>query len=89
MAIGNHEFEYGVDILAWEKNRAAFPVLGANMFYAGTDHPFSQAHTIIERNGVRIGVIGIMGQDAATAIIPSYIAPLDVLKPGRRGSAIG
>jgi len=30
MAIGNHEFEYGAEILAWQKNRALFPVLGAN-----------------------------------------------------------
>ena len=81
MAIGNHEFEYGVEILEWQKNRAPFPVLGANLFYKGTDHPYSQAHTIIERDGIRIGVIGIMGQDAATAIIPSYIAPLDVREP--------
>ena len=78
MAIGNHEFEYGVDIFSWVKNRAPFPVLGANMFYKGTNHPFAQAHTIIERNGVRIGVVGIMGRDAVSAIIPSYIAPLDV-----------
>jgi 5'-nucleotidase/UDP-sugar diphosphatase len=81
MAIGNHEFEYGSEIFAWEKNRAPFPVLGANLFYKGTDHPFAQPHAVIERNGVRIGVIGIMGQDAATAIIPSFIAPLDVRDP--------
>ena len=81
MGIGNHEFEYGTEIFAWEKNRAPFPVLGANLFYKGTKNPFAQAHAIIEKNGVRIGVIGIMGQDAATAIIPSYIAPLDVLPP--------
>lgn len=81
MAIGNHEFEYGHKIFEWEKNRAPFPVLGANFFYKDTQHPYAQAHTIIERNGIRIGVIGIMGQDAATAIIPSYIAPLDVLDP--------
>lgn len=81
MAIGNHEFEYGHKIFEWEKNRAPFPVLGANFFYRDTEHPFAQAHTIIERDGIRIGVIGIMGQDAATAIIPSYIAPLDVLDP--------
>ncbi len=81
MAIGNHEFEYGADIFAWEKNRAPFPVLGANMFYRGTRHPFAQPHAILERNGIRIGVIGIMGQDAATAIIPSFIAPLDVTEP--------
>ncbi len=81
MAIGNHEFEFSVDSFQWEKNRAPFPVLGANFFWAGTDHPYAQAHTIIERNGIRIGVIGIMGQDARTAIIPSYIAPLDVTDP--------
>ena len=81
MAIGNHEFEYGHEILAWAKNRAPFPVLGANFFYKDTDHPFAQAHAIIERGGIRIGVIGIMGQDAVTAIIPSFIAPLDVRDP--------
>jgi len=81
MAIGNHEFEYGHEIFAWQKNRAPFPVLGANFFYKGTDHPYAQAHTVIERNGIRIGVIGIMGQDAVSAIIPSFIAPLDVTVP--------
>lgn len=81
MAIGNHEFEYGEQILAWEKNRVPFPVLGANLFYAGTQQPFAQPHAVIERNGVRIGVIGVMGQDAATAIIPSYIDDLDVEAP--------
>ncbi len=81
MAIGNHEFEYGHKIFEWEKNRAPFPVLGANFFYKDTDHPYAQAHTVLERGGIRIGVVGIMGQDAATAIIPSYIAPLDVTEP--------
>ncbi len=81
MAIGNHEFEYGHEIFSWQKNRAPFPVLGANFFYKDTDHPYAQAHAIIERNGVRIGVIGIMGQDAVSAIIPSFIAPLDVTVP--------
>lgn len=81
MAIGNHEFEYGHEIFEWEKNRAPFPVLGANFFYKDTNHPYAQAHAIIERNGVRIGVIGIMGQDAVSAIIPSYIEPLDVTVP--------
>ncbi|MEL6528492.1 MAG: bifunctional UDP-sugar hydrolase/5'-nucleotidase [Pseudomonadota bacterium] len=81
MAIGNHEFEYGEQVLQWEKNRVPFPVLGANLFYKDTDHPFAQPHAIIERDGVRIGVIGIMGQDAATAIIPSFIDDLDVIEP--------
>ncbi len=78
LGIGNHEFEYGVEVFGWQKNRAPFPVLSANMFYKGTDHPFAQTHTIIERDGVRIGVVAIMGRDAVSAIIPAFIEPLDV-----------
>ncbi len=82
MGIGNHEFDYGEEILLWQKNRAAFPVLGANLFFKGTDHPFAQRHTIIERNGIRIGVIGLLGQDAAsTAILRDHIDELDVTDP--------
>ncbi|MGI9203375.1 MAG: bifunctional metallophosphatase/5'-nucleotidase [Woeseiaceae bacterium] len=82
MGIGNHEFDYGEEILSWQKNRASFPVLGANLFFKDTDDPFAQAHTIIERDGIRIGVIGILGQDAAsTAIARDHIDELDVTDP--------
>ncbi len=79
MAIGNHEFDYGEASFEWQKNRAPFPVLGANIFYKGTNHPFSQRHTVIERGGVRIGVVGLLGQDAATtAVAPEHSDELDV-----------
>ena len=81
MAVGNHEFEYGWQVFARQKNRAPFPVLASNLFYKGTDHPYAQPYAIIERNGVRIGVIGVLGQDAATALIPSNIAGVDVRDP--------
>ena len=81
IAIGNHEFEYGWQTLAEQKNRVSFPVLGANLFYKDTNHPFAQPWVILEREGIRIGVIGVMGQDAATALIPSNIAGLTVLPP--------
>jgi len=82
MAIGNHEFDYGADILLWQKNRVAFPVLSANMFFKDTNHPFAQLHTIIERNGIRIGVIGTVGQDAATtAVMPGSTDGLDITDP--------
>ena len=82
MAIGNHEFDYGEAIFEWQKNRAPFPVLGANINHRGTDHPFAQKHTIIERGGIRIGVIGILGQDAAmTAIAPDHNDEIDVTDP--------
>jgi 2',3'-cyclic-nucleotide 2'-phosphodiesterase (5'-nucleotidase family) len=81
MAVGNHEFEYGWEAFAREKARAPFPVLGANLFYAGTDHPYAQPWTIVERDGVRLGVVGLLGRDAATALIPANIAGVDVRDP--------
>jgi 2',3'-cyclic-nucleotide 2'-phosphodiesterase (5'-nucleotidase family) len=82
MAIGNHEFDYGEAILLWQKNRAAFPVLSANLFFKDSEHPFAQRHTVIERDGIRIGVIGTLGQDAASsAIAPPHIDELDVTDP--------
>ncbi len=81
MAIGNHEFEYGWETFARVKNRLPFPVLGANLFYRDSGRAFAQPYAIVERHGFRIGVIGIMGQDAATAIIPSHIAGLEVRDP--------
>ena len=81
MAIGNHEFEFGWEELARQKNRVSFPVLGANLFYRDTDHPYAQPYAIVERNGIRVGVIGFLGQDAGTALIPSNIAGLEVRDP--------
>jgi 5'-nucleotidase / UDP-sugar diphosphatase len=81
MAVGNHEFEYGWEVFARQQYRVPFPVLGANLFYKGTTIPYARPYTIIERGGVRLGVIGIMGQDAATALIPSHISGIDVIDP--------
>lgn len=82
MGIGNHEFDFGEAIIERQKSRVPFPVLSANLFYKDTTHPFAQPHAVIERNGIRIGVIGILGQDAAsTAIASHHIDELDVTDP--------
>ncbi len=81
MAIGNHEFDYGADNFEKQMNRVSFPVLGANIFYKGTRHPYSRPCTILERDGVRIGVIGVIGQDARSVALPSGVTNLDFLDP--------
>ena len=81
MAIGNHEFDYGSENFSRQMNRVPFPVLGANIFYKGTNHPYSRPYTILERNGVRLGVIGIIGQDARSVALPSGITNLDFPDP--------
>ncbi len=82
MCIGNHEFEYGWWVLRDAMHRAPFPVLAANLFYEGTDIPFVQPSTIIERDGFRLGVVGVFGTDAATALFPPHLAGIEVRDPG-------
>lgn len=81
MAIGNHEFEYGAQTFAEQKHRAPFPVLSANLRYRDSGRYYAQPYAIVERAGVRIGVIGLLGQDAATALIPAHIEALSVEDP--------
>lgn len=60
-ALGNHEFDWGVDTLRARVLESDFPWLGANVFDEATgDHPaWIRPWTIIERGGVRVGVVGI------------------------------
>lgn len=81
MGIGNHEFDYGSLNFEKQMNRVPFPVLGANIFYKGTRHPYSRPWVILERNGVRVGVIGIIGQDARSVALPAGITDLDFHEP--------
>ena len=81
MCVGNHEFEYGWWVLREAMNRSPFPVLAANLFYEGTDIHFAQPYTILERDGFRLGVVGIFGTDAATALYPPHLAGLEVRDP--------
>jgi 5'-nucleotidase/UDP-sugar diphosphatase len=62
--LGNHEFEYGWQTLRHVRQRAQFPLLNANIFYADTDIPFGQAYTILRRGDFKIAVLGLMGVDA-------------------------
>lgn len=81
MAIGNHELDYGWENFRKQMFRAPFPVLGANIFYKESDIPYSRPHTVVERDGVRLGVIGVIGQDARSVVLPSLVTELDFRDP--------
>jgi 2',3'-cyclic-nucleotide 2'-phosphodiesterase (5'-nucleotidase family) len=68
-AIGNHEYNYGVPYLERAVSQATFPMLSANTWTPTGEHKF-KPWTIIDRQGVKIGIIGattpgVMAWDAA------------------------
>ena len=57
MAIGNHEFNYGVPYLRRASSQATFPFLAANAWTPQGERAFP-AYRIVERAGIRVGIIG-------------------------------
>ena len=57
MAVGNHEFEFGFDVLDKARGEARFPWLSANTYKKGTDQTYFKAFIVKQVNGVRIGIL--------------------------------
>jgi 5'-nucleotidase len=65
MAVGNHEFDKGPQILADFITRANFPVISANVV-AAAGSPLAgliRPNTIIEKGGQRIGIFSLTPED--------------------------
>ncbi|MDN8601684.1 bifunctional UDP-sugar hydrolase/5'-nucleotidase [Citrobacter sp. S2-9] len=62
VSIGNHEFDHGWDNALRQLSKANFPVLLGNVFHKDSEIPFwNKPYTILEKDGVKIGVIGLHG----------------------------
>lgn len=56
---GNHEYNYGMDVLKRVLAQQKAEVLTGNV-YDPAGEPLAKPYTIIEKNGVRIGIIGMV-----------------------------
>lgn len=82
MGIGNHEFDYGWRAFDRGVTRVPFPILCCNIRYRGSGLRFARPYTILERDGARVGVIGVLGLNAARfTIMPSKVAELEFTDP--------
>ncbi len=83
--LGNHEFDYGLDGLKKLIEWSEFPIISTNYDFSNTIlKGMLKDHIIIEKDGVRIGVIGLNVQPQgliATANYPEMIF-LDPIKTG-------
>ncbi len=62
MALGNHEFDWGLEPLQERAKEARFPFLAANIMYKGINKfvDFARPYTIVEANGIKVGIIGVI-----------------------------
>lgn len=59
MAVGNHEFNFGLDVLRRAEAQAEFPFLSANSLREGTDEPAFPPYLVIDAGALKIGVLGL------------------------------
>lgn len=60
MAVGNHEFDFGMENMARLFRMANFPVVCANYEFAGTVlEELVKPYVVLERQGLKIGVFGL------------------------------
>lgn len=66
--IGNHDVETGHKVYDKWIKEVNCPILGANVVDNATDKPYLTPYTIVERQGVRIAVLGML-----TPAIPNWL----------------
>ena len=70
MAVGNHEFNFGLDVLRRAEGQADFPFLSANTINKADGQPAFPANMVIETGDLRVGVVGLV-----TPNIPGWERP--------------
>ena len=88
--VGNHEFDWGLDMVTRyyldadeDVYRAQHPFLAANIVYRGTDiiPDGIEPYTVLEKDGVKVGVIGSIGYGLESSISYLMVEPYEFLDP--------
>lgn len=77
--IANHEFDFGLEILRARASEARFPLLGANIVdkSTGASPDFIRPFVIEERDGVKVGIIGLSYRDTPKTTLARHVAGLE------------
>ena len=78
ITVSNLDFSLGRDVVEACAGKATFPFLNANLFETRTEQPpsFLKRHTLIEREGVKIGIVGYAQSNMRGWLDPRTIAGL-------------
>ncbi|MGB8984718.1 MAG: 5'-nucleotidase C-terminal domain-containing protein [Anaerolineales bacterium] len=77
--MGNHELDWGQTTLQERMAQADFPILVANVFYAGTDTrpEWLTPTTMLTVKGQQVGVIGVTSRDTPNIVMAANVVGLE------------
>jgi 5'-nucleotidase/UDP-sugar diphosphatase len=78
LAIGNHEFDWGQEVLAQRAKDAAFPFLAANVIEikTGASPSYLKPFAVRDLGITRVGIIGLTNPGSATIVKATSVAGL-------------
>ena len=79
MALGNHEFDKPLPVLAKQMEWAGFPMLSANIYKDGKRA--YKPYELFDRGGLKIAVMGLTTDDTRKMTDPANTGMLDFRKP--------
>lgn len=81
MAVGNHEYNFGLKVLEKARGEANFPWLSANTYDKSTGKTHYKPYIIKEVAGVRVGILGLTTPGVPTWDNPANYAGLEFREP--------
>ena len=81
MAVGNHEYNFGLKVLEKARKEAGFPWLSANTYDKATGKPHYKPYIVKEVAGVRIGILGLTTPGVPNWDNPPNYAGLEFHEP--------
>lgn len=77
--LGNHEFDWGQDIIRDNSSSSSIPFLAANVIdkESGKLVEYVQPYTIVEKSGLRVGIIGTIGAAQIEDILSTNVADIN------------
>jgi 5'-nucleotidase/UDP-sugar diphosphatase len=76
-AVGNHEFDFGLEVLRRRQAESSFPFLAANVATSdGKPVDFAVPYATLEVGGAGVGVVGLARRDTPLHTTPSNVAGL-------------
>lgn len=80
VAVGNHDIEAGPSVYDKIRNEMGIPYLAANAVDLPDNQPHFQEWTLIERNGLKIAVLGFTNPNVKSWVSPDKYEGMDFIK---------
>ena len=84
-SLGNHEFDWGYNIIPQFAADGDIEFICSNLFYKGADNrpDFVKPYAIQEIDGKKIGIVGFIVTDTPVLVKAEYTEPFDFRAPGQ------